>query len=52
MRPGAFLEHGAPFRRRHALDDEAQRLAGGVSVDRANPMNHCVKELHNLIGCR
>ena len=34
-RPGAALEHRAALRRRPAVDDEPQRLAGGVGVDRA-----------------
>src|SRR5215471_10472469 len=34
-RPLTLFEHRTPLRRGKAVDDEAQRLPGGMSVDRA-----------------
>ena len=51
MRPRALLEHGAAFGRRQPVDDEPQRLAGGVRVDGADAMNHWSKSYSNSIWC-
>ena len=47
LRPRALLEHRAPFRARQAVDDEPQRLAGRVRVDRLDAMNHCDKDYND-----
>src|SRR5688572_17710461 len=40
LRPGALVEHGRAFRGRQTVDDEPERLARRVRVDRPDAMNH------------
>ena len=40
LRPRPLVEHRLAFGARQPVDDEPQRLAGRVRVDRADAMNH------------
>ena len=59
LRPRPLLEHGPPLERWEAVDDEPQRLAGGVRVDRADAYGSSPpiiatwsRRAWSLIGCR